>query len=407
MPLPTPNAGESQDITTTDRAPSFTASVQDRASYAISRREVTDNGYLKVPGRVARAGVQKYLASELGLTGRSPMDIVGVLRPAEEVFSDASLASYADSDVTIEHPGNMVDVVTWRGVAVGHVTDRAVRDGDYVEATMIIKDADAIKAIESGKIELSAGYLAEYVPLAGIADSGEEYEFIQKNIRINHVALVSSARAGREARLYDQKPQEAITMTHPVTLDSGTQVEVADKATATLIANTIDGLRKQANDAADKLKQATADKDAAQAKVDKLSEDNEALKAQTSDAAIQERVKAIYGVQTQAVKLVGDSFKCESLDSVEIKRAAMAIFKPNREWADKSSAYVEYAFDDAMAEKEEKEKEENDGKKAAKDSTNQFAADLSKATADSGSPQATRDAARHEFLAKRYNQEAK
>ena len=225
----------------------ITATVQDRASYKISRREFTDNGYLKVPGRVARVGVQYYLASELGITDREPGDRIGVYRPPEEVFAADSLASYADSDVTIEHPGDMVDANTYRQHSVGHVTDAAKPDGEYVEANLIIKDADAIKEVEAGRVELSAGYLAEYVPQKGTTDTGEDYEFIQRNIRINHVALVSAARAGREARLYDEKPQEA-SMIVTVTLD-GTSIEVADKSTATLVEDRFNSLLKRVGDA--------------------------------------------------------------------------------------------------------------------------------------------------------------
>lgn len=39
--------------------------VFDRAGYRITQREYTDEGFLKVPGRVARTGIQEYLAREL------------------------------------------------------------------------------------------------------------------------------------------------------------------------------------------------------------------------------------------------------------------------------------------------------------------------------------------------------
>ena len=355
----------------TDKKPIL---IQDRAGYKISQRSYLDNGYLKVPGRVARVGVQYYLASELELTDRNPFDRVGVYRPPEEVFNSDSLASYADTDVTIEHPGDMVDATTYRRHSVGHVTDAARPDGEYVEANLIIKDADAIKEVESGRVELSAGYLAEYVAEKGTTDSGEDYEFIQRNIRINHVALVSAARAGREARLYDDKPQEA-SMTVTVTLD-GTSVEVADKSTATLVEDRFNSLLKRVGDAEKQVTAAKAAQDAAEAKADKLAEDKAALEAKTSDEALAERVKSIHDAQSAATKLAGSDFTCDSLDPMAIKRAALAKVRDSVDWSQKSDEYVSAAFDMSYMEKEKAEEDEDKRKKGANDSVAKFGQDM-------------------------------
>ena len=66
--------------------------VNDRASYAVqSSRVFTDEGFLCVPGRVSRTGIQQYLARELNLDG-DPNRIVNVYRPEDEVFKDESLS---------------------------------------------------------------------------------------------------------------------------------------------------------------------------------------------------------------------------------------------------------------------------------------------------------------------------
>lgn len=374
--------------------------IQDRAQYAISRRETLDNGYMRVPGRVARVGVQYYLASELGITDRAPNALVGVYRPAEEVFSKASLDSYADADVTILHPGDMVTAETFKRHSVGHVTDAARPDGEYVEAPLIIKDAEAIRQIDSGLVELSAGYLAEYVPEKGTTDSGDEYEFVQRNIRINHVALVPTARAGRQARLYDQKPQEAKSMTVTVTLD-GASIEVADKSTATLIEDRFNSLLKRVGDAEAAAKMATDAKETADAKADKLAEDKAALEAKTSDEAIAERVKEIHDAQTAATKLAGDKFACDSLNPLDIKRAALSVVRPSIDWATKGEEYVKAAFDMSYAEKEEEGEDEDKRKKAANDSLSQFGKDMSDAK-PTGDAQTDRETARQSWLDARY-----
>lgn len=373
--------------------------IQDRAGYKISQRSYLDNGYLKVPGRVARVGVQYYLASELELNDRNPLDRVGVYRPPEEVFSSDSLATYADADVTIEHPGDMVDATTYRRHSVGHVTDAARPAGEYVEANLIIKDADAIKEVEAGRVELSAGYLAEYVPEKGTTDTGEEYEFIQRNIRINHVALVSAARAGREARLYDEKPQEA-AMTVTVTLD-GASIEVADKSTATLIEDRFNSLLKRAGDAEKQVSDAKAAQDAAEAKADKLAEDKAALEAKTSDEAIAERVKAIHDAQSAASKLAGADFACDSLDPMAIKRAALAKVRDSVDWSAKSDEYVAAAFDMSYEEKAKEEEDEDKRSKGAKDSLSKFGQDMAGAKPAEDS-QAQRESARQAWIDARH-----
>ena len=81
-----------------------------RLSENISRRE--PEGYLlclNVP--VARTGMQEYLPEELGMPGNSP---VPVIRPEEEVFSEATIASFEGMPVTNDHPPDGVDVFNIR-----------------------------------------------------------------------------------------------------------------------------------------------------------------------------------------------------------------------------------------------------------------------------------------------------
>src|SRR5690606_30598719 len=184
------------------------------------------------------------------------------------------------------------------------------------------------------------------------------YEFVQRSIRINHIALVDRARAGRDARLFDRQPKEAITM-HQVVLDNGSAVEVADKATAQLIQSTIDSLRKRAAD---------AEAEAAKAKAEKLAEDMEEERKKSSDAAIAERVKAVADTQALARKIAGAEFTCDSVDPVEIKRAALAAVRPTIDWGEKSPAYVLAAFDLEAEKKESEDEEEEERKKASQDS---------------------------------------
>ena len=171
-----------------------------RLSDNLSRRE--PEGYLiclNVP--VARTGTQEYLPSELGLP--PPDDrLIPVLRPAEEVFSPACMASFEGMPVTDDHPAapEGVTVDNSRYLEKGHVQN--VRRGappeeDLLLADLIIKDPRLIEKILSGKREISCGY--NYVL------SEENGTYFQREIRGNHVAVVDSGRAGPRVSIRDQK----------------------------------------------------------------------------------------------------------------------------------------------------------------------------------------------------------
>lgn len=349
-------------------------SLFDRGAYTISQREYTPEGFLKVPGRVARTGIQDYLASELGLDG-NPLRIVKVYRPEEEVFSSDSLASYAGVDVTDDHPDGLVTSKTFKSVTVGTVVESGVKDGDYVVANLIIKDETAIKNIESGKSELSAGYTAEYVNEPGVTADGVEYEFIQRDIRINHVALVDKARAGAMARIFDK--QVEVNMAK-VTLDNGRAIELED-AIAAQVEDCISRLTAQAKENKD-----TAD--GLQAKFDSVSEELVEAKKLGSADAVAAKVKAVSEAMDSARKLAGAEFTCDSVDAIEIKRAALSAKKDSVDWSAKSEAYIEAAFDMEMEKEVEDEEEEEAKKKAAADSQAKLAADMALKNKDKPSP---------------------
>lgn len=327
--------------------------VFDRAGYRITHREYTDEGFLKVPGRVARTGIQEYLARELGLDG-DPNRIVRVYRPPEEVFAPDSLNTYDASDITNDHPKELVTAVTYKGVAVGVVRGPGRQDGDFVAADLLIKDQKTINDINAGKCEISAGYTAIYDESPGSTGDGQPYDYIQREIRINHVAIVDRARAGANARVFDHNPG-GNTMPVLITTDSGRSVDVADPANAQVVADSFDRLMKRATDA-----EAKADK--AQATADKAAEDLAEARKASSDEAINARVTLIGTTQALARKVAGDDFTCDSLDVVEIKRAALAKALPKRDWANKSAGYVEAAFDAESDKDEEEEEEGGEGK---------------------------------------------
>lgn len=340
-------------------------------TFAPTSRFLTPEGFLCVKGIAARTGVYQYLSSELDLDG--PERIVNVYRSPEEVFSPESMATYLHKDVTNDHPADLVDSTTFRDVSVGHV--RGVeRDGDNLIVDMIIKDQSAIDDIQSGKAELSPGYLAEYVEAPGIDPvSGTAYEYVQRDIQINHNAVVEAARAGKVARIFDHKPKGIPNMaTRKVFLDSKkSRSIILDEEAAQVVEDAVSALQRFADEQSERADKAEATKDSAE-------EELEEAKKATSDAAIGLRVKATLDTIALATKVV-KSFDAKGLVSpLEIKRAAMSQLKPSRDWAAKSEAYVVAAFDAAADEADEKDEDDEDGTKT-NDSLRQFAKDATSA----------------------------
>ena len=163
----------------------------------------TAEGYLVATARVARTGVQTYLASELGdiatAAGFEPNDQVRVLRSADEVFSQDSLRTITRLPVTVDHPADHVTADNWAKLSVGEVGDAYTTDKEWIVVNPMIKDAAATKAARTTHKQISMGYTAEIVRY-GDADIAD---FEQKNIRYNHLALVGRARAGDRARMGD------------------------------------------------------------------------------------------------------------------------------------------------------------------------------------------------------------
>ncbi len=169
-----------------------------RLSANISRRQ--PEGYLlclNVP--VARTGTQEYLPAEIGLAGTEP---VPVYRPEEEVFSPATIASFEGMPVTNDHPPEGVDVTNIRALQKGHahnVRRGSGEESDLLLADLIITDPALITAIlEEGKREISCGYTYELCE--------ENGQYIQRQIRGNHVAVVDAGRAGSRVSIRDEHP---------------------------------------------------------------------------------------------------------------------------------------------------------------------------------------------------------
>ncbi len=119
------------------------------------------------------------------------------LRLPEEVFAPESLASYKGKPVILTHEAGMIDSDNVQQEQIGTILSDGTQDGDNVRAQIIIHDA---RKLDYGLRELSLGYSLDLEETPG-EWQGQPYDAIQRNIRVNHLALVEKARAGDSARL--------------------------------------------------------------------------------------------------------------------------------------------------------------------------------------------------------------
>ena len=160
----------------------------------VTNKEITPEGYLKVMCKAARTGTQLYT--------RGDGTQVREYRPEDEVSNPESLASFGMKAVTMGHPRVQLDSENTKLYQIGHAGSQVRFSDGFVEVAVVITDADAIEKINRGDAqEVSAGYRVDYDPTPGISPDGQSYDGVQRNIRVNHIAVVPKGRGGSEVRL--------------------------------------------------------------------------------------------------------------------------------------------------------------------------------------------------------------
>ena len=321
----------------------------------VSGTRRTGDGYLIAEAKCVRTGIQLYTGDEVGKPG---VPVVKVYRAPEEVFAADSLQSFTHAPVTVNHPSEEVTSDNWKSLAVGEVSTAAKQDGQWVYLPLVLKDKDAIAAVESGKRELSAGYRCELDWTPGVTADGEAFDAQQKTIRINHLALVDRARAGTEARIGDAAQWGAAPISTPtaderkadmaenlrtVVVD-GLSVSTTDQG-----AQAIDKLQKAVTDAQTKLSDAEkahqaalAAKDAEMAKKDAEIDD---LKGKVLDAAALDKLVTDRAALIDTARKIAKDVQVAGLSDAEIRKAVVVAKLGDAAVKDKAEAYIDARFD--------------------------------------------------------------
>lgn len=174
---------------------------------APSRRETDENGFLHVrSSHITKATVNPYYGREIPgwqEAGLDPEAVYYGLRDPQEL--QASLETWAGLPLHIEHHIDSADEPE-KLTRVGAVGTGAVWNPPYVDAPLTVWDRAAIDAIEDGSFrELSCAYRYDPDFTPGSYE-GIPYDFIMRNIRGNHVALVEEGRAGPDVVVADSHP---------------------------------------------------------------------------------------------------------------------------------------------------------------------------------------------------------
>ncbi len=311
----------------------------------------TSNGFLKGVAPVTRTGVFVYTNMD-GTERRE-------LRHPDDVRDAKSLESLKSLPITNDHPSKLVDVENADTVLVGMTGESVeIQDDGFVMSSLTITNKDAIKAINAGKRELSAGYTVTLIPEVG-EYNGEKYTHRQTNIDYNHLSLVDQGRAGHMVRLnldgafiqcdeIIEKQQEIMTIKQDKEAESliealaQTVVKETETEAPKVEVELEKAVEAEVNEVATEVSSNT---DSLKSDLEKLRAENEELKKVNLDSLVIERTKQRTALLNKAASVVNvDSLLDKS--EREIMEAAIASrLNMNMDFADKSDDYITGRFD--------------------------------------------------------------
>lgn len=169
-----------------------------------SNREKDANGFLHVKNcHCTKVQIAQYLGCEIS-KDLIPDKVYNVFRPEEELNKADTIQSLNGVPLQLEHHDDTAEKPA-QYTRIGATGTDAVFEYPYLSNSLHFFNQKAIDLIESGeKCELSIGYDCEIHKEAGEFE-GVPYDFVQRNIKIQHVALVECGRAGADVKVSDSK----------------------------------------------------------------------------------------------------------------------------------------------------------------------------------------------------------
>lgn len=161
---------------------------------------------------ISKTGVFPYLGREIGYPGLEPNKIYYVLRSEQELMSPEAIKSFELLPITKGHrmlgPQEQGLTPAEKIPQQGVVGEKVFAEGDTLYANIKVTSEQAKNDINNGLKELSLGYFCQWAQESGDY-KGQHYDFVQKNIRGNHLAIVPLGRMGHDVRVMDALPAGA------------------------------------------------------------------------------------------------------------------------------------------------------------------------------------------------------
>jgi len=352
-------------------------------------------GFLTSPVTLARVGVQYYYGFELDLNDRA-LDRIGVYRPPNEVFHEDSVASFVNLVVTDDHPNGVVSIDNVKSLQVGTVTLNDTPQAlGVLTGVVTITDKEEIEKVKSGKTEVSVGYSNDLKQESGVYNN-DVYEFIQTNIRANHLAIVDAGRCGPACKItLDNDKKETVMKITIDGIDYDTKNEQLGQAIVKLVKTHDEEKEEMKKDQEEKEKKDQEEKEELKKKADKAEAAKDAalknvLDEKALDALVGERAELL----STAKEILGDAMpECTDCPK-EIKTAVIdkVLDLEIKDWSVKSMDYVNASYDIALTQA-----------KKVKDSLNSLNTDFinkDSVTKDKDGNEITRDSARKGYMEK-------
>ena len=199
------------------------------ASYFIqlseNRYKDPDTGWLYCNNAiVAEPKRLKYYKHELkwNKTFADANEEVYITTPKEEFQKNEFHQAMLGKSLTIFHPQKAVDGKNWKDLEVGVVLKSWFNDElEVPQANIVIKDDEAIELIESGLNKLSLGY-------KGDLEKVGENEYIRRNIKPNHLAMLNEGRSSK-AMFLDNKEVKGENKMNLLNLFKGKRIRVVSE----------------------------------------------------------------------------------------------------------------------------------------------------------------------------------
>ena len=170
-----------------------------------SKRTVDWNGFMEVRDNpISKSGVYPYLGSEIP-GADDPDRIYQVYRPSEELSRQETIDSFKLMPFIDEHEilGKSGMPAERKGMQ-GTLGEQIYFDEPYLRGNIKIHSSAAQSLIKAGKVELSPCYGCDWVKGDGTFD-GKPYQYTQRNIMGNHLALVEEGRTGPDVAVQDHR----------------------------------------------------------------------------------------------------------------------------------------------------------------------------------------------------------